>query len=309
MKPLRNLILLCLFSVVLTSAGIVCSSAQSLAFDHSRNIQVTSPEPQPAQPPPSVNLVLGNPSDATSDADDKDNFLMVKPQFVLSFNNGKGGANWVAWHLQKSDIGNVSRGDFHPDLSLPAGFKRITKANYNNSGYDRGHLCNSKDRTKNRKSNDATFLMTNILPQAADNNQGPWVKLEDFGRTLAGQGKELYVYAGAFGTGGTGKKGFKQTIVNGKVNVPKTFWKVMVILPSGSNDLSRISENTRAIAVCIPNKQGIRKVPWQKFVTTIRNVETATGFDFLSTLSPSIQDAIETKQDSAGSGTGNPCEQ
>ena len=256
--------------------------------------------------PQSVNLVLGNPSDA--DTDNTDNFLMVKPQFVLSFNNSKGGANWVAWHLQASDIGNVDRGDFHVDTSLLEGFKRITKQDYTNSGYDRGHLCNSKDRTKNKKNNDATFNMTNILPQAADNNQGPWVKLENFGRQLAGQGNELYIYAGAFGTGGTGKNGFKNTIANGDVNVPKTFWKVIVIIPRGNNDLNRIDEDTRAIAVCMANRQGIRNVPWQSFVTTIRNVETATGYDFLSTLSSDIQQALETRKDSAGTGTGNPCQ-
>lgn len=259
-------------------------------------------------PPQSINLVLGNPSDATEDSENKDNFLMAKPQFVLSFNNSKGGANWVAWHLQSSDIGSVSRGDFHVDTSLPDGFKRITKQDYNQSGYDRGHLCNSKDRTKNKKNNDATFNMTNILPQAADNNQGPWVKLEDFGRQLARQGNELYIYAGAFGTGGTGRNGFKRTIVDGEVNVPKVFWKVMVILPRGNNDLNRIDENTRAIAVCMPNKQGIRKTPWQRYVTTIRNVESATGYDFLTTLSSDIQQAIESRKDSAGTGTGNPCQ-
>jgi len=72
---------------------------------------------------------------------------MAKPQFVLSFNDGKGGANWVAWHLQLSDIGDVERGDFHVDTSLPPSFKRITKQDYNGSGYDRGHLCNSGPRT------------------------------------------------------------------------------------------------------------------------------------------------------------------
>ena len=42
-----------------------------------------------------------------------------------------------AWHLQASDIGSEARGDFHADTSLPPGFVRITKANYNNSGFDR----------------------------------------------------------------------------------------------------------------------------------------------------------------------------
>ena len=163
---------------------------------------------------------------------------MVKPQFALSYNNSRGGPNWASWHLQASDIGTVSRGDFHTDTSLPPGFIRITKANYNRTGFDRGHVVNSKDRTKNRTNNNATFNMTNILPQAPDNNQGPWVKLENFGRVLAEQGKELYIYAGAFGTGGTGKAGRKTKIAGGKVTVPKTFWKVMVVLPQGTNDLN-----------------------------------------------------------------------
>jgi len=50
------------------------------------------------------------------------------------------------------------RGDSHPDDSLPAGFKKIKKADYNNGGFDRGHICNSKDRTDTRENNDATFL-------------------------------------------------------------------------------------------------------------------------------------------------------
>lgn len=266
----------------------------------------TGPAPQETV---SIHLTLGNPSGATDSTSNKDNFLMIKDQYALSFNNTKGGPNWVSWHLQASDIGDESRGDFHPDDTLPAGFKRIKKADYNNSGFDRGHICNSKDRTDTRENNDATFFMTNILPQAPDNNQGPWVKLENFERELAGQGNELYIIAGAFGTGGTGKNGTATKIATVKVNVPKVFWKVMVILPTGSNDLNRITSNTRAIAVCMPNKQGIRNTDWRKFVTTIRNIEAATHFDFLSLVPAAPQNAIETRRDSEGQGPANtnPC--
>lgn len=250
--------------------------------------------------PPNVSLTLGNPSNATSDPTNANNFLMSKQQYVQSFNNSHGGPNWVAWHLQASDIGNFPRGDFHVDNSLPSGFKHISKGDYTSSGFDRGHVCNSKDRTNSRANNDATFLMTNILPQKADNNQGPWARLEDFERSLATSGNELYIYAGAFGENGT--------IAGGKVNVPKTFWKIMVVLPRGNNDLSRISAGTRAIAICMPNRQGIRNRNWRTFVTTIRNIESATGYNFLSELSTSIQNGIETQTDSEGTGTGNPCQ-
>jgi endonuclease G, mitochondrial len=256
----------------------------------------------------SIHLTLGNPSHATSDESDEDNFLMVKPQYALSFNNEKGGPNWVAWHLEASDIGDEERGDFHPDTDLPDGFNKIKKADYTNSGFDRGHVCNSKDRTDTRENNDATFFMTNILPQAPDNNQGPWKNLEDFERSLANDGNELYIIAGAFDSGGSGKKGAFKKIAKGKVNVPKTFWKVMVVLPEGSDDLSRITESTRAIAVCMPNKQGIRNTDWRQYATTIRNVETATKYDFLSELPLAIQAPIELRVDSEGTGTVvNPC--
>lgn len=34
----------------------------------------------------SVHLILGNPSGATQDASNADNFLMLKPQYALSYN-------------------------------------------------------------------------------------------------------------------------------------------------------------------------------------------------------------------------------
>ena len=184
---------LLLLSLLLSLAALPASSANKTPIASQESV--------------SIHLTLGNPSGATADTSSPDNFLMVKPQYVLSYNNSKGGPNWVSWHLQASDIGTNARGDFHADNSLPADFKKITKANYNNSGFDRGHICNSKDRTDTRENNDATFFMTNILPQAPDNNQGPWVKLENFERDFASKGNELYIIAGAFGSGGTGKNG------------------------------------------------------------------------------------------------------
>ena len=270
------------------------------------------PKPKPSpNPNDSVHLTLGNPSDATEDPGNEDNFLMVKDQYCLSYNNTNGGPNWVSWHLQASDIGDEERGDFHPDTTLPPDFKMVTKANYNGTKFDRGHICNSKDRTDTREDNDATFFMTNILPQAPDNNQGPWRILEDFERSLAQDGNELYITAGAFGTGGTGGKGTPDNSIDGgEINVPKIFWKVIVVLPMGDNDLKRIDANTRTIAVCMPNKQGIRRQPWQTFVTTIKNVETASGLNLLSLVPAGPKQTLETKRDSEGQGPAdtNPCQ-
>lgn|GEM_PF-6361167 len=79
--------------------------------------------------------------------------------------------------------------------------------------------------------------------------------------------------------------------------------------PSGAT-VSRINSDTRTIAACMPNRSSIRTRDWRSFVTTIRKVEAATGYDFLSVLSSSIQDALETSTGSEATtraGT-NPCE-
>ena len=83
-----------------------------------------------------------NPSASTPD-----DYLVSKPQYVLSYNKSRGIPNWVAWHLSAGDLGPTDRSQFAPDASLPKGWARITPNDYRNIGYDRGHMCPSGDRT------------------------------------------------------------------------------------------------------------------------------------------------------------------
>src|SRR3712207_7695451 len=53
-----------------------------------------------------------------------------------------------------------------------------------------------------------------ILPQAPDNNQGPWVQLEEYSRDLARRGNELYITSGVIGSRGTLPKDRKSTRLN-----------------------------------------------------------------------------------------------
>src|SRR5262249_51362163 len=158
----------------------------------------------------------------------------------------------------------------------------------------RGHHCPSADRTDTVPDNSATFLMSNMMPQAPGNNQGPWEKLETFSRTLVSQGNELYIIAGSVGTGGVGDNGFTTTVAGGHVNVPAYTWKVIIVLPQGSNDVSRVNTSTRTIAVIMPNKTEIRPDPWQKYLATVDQVEALTGYDFFSNVPTNIQSVIES---------------
>jgi len=244
------------------------------------------------------NMGLGNPSDATADVSNPDNFLINRPQYALSFNNSRGSANWVSWHLSTAWKGSAPRStSFIADTSLPAGFVKVFSSWYTNTGFDRGHLCPSEDRDGSTTDNQATFILTNIVPQAPVNNQQTWRALEDYGRTLINAGNELYIVAGPAGVGGTGSAGSADTIHSGDVTVPAFMWKVIVVLPVGSNDVSRVSTSTRVIAVNMPNDQDVNAHTWDFYRVSVDSLEAMTGFDFLSNVPTSVQSVIEASVD------------
>src|SRR4051812_32039008 len=100
--------------------------------------------------PGDEHLALGNPSKAEANAKSPDPFdyLMVKPQFALSYNSKKGTPNWVSYRLRKSDMGKAGRGMFHPDPELPKQFFHVKPFDYhfNTTGMSRGHMCPSSHR-------------------------------------------------------------------------------------------------------------------------------------------------------------------
>lgn len=245
------------------------------------------------------NMAMGNPSGATTNTGNTTNYLMVKTQYALSYNNTKGSANWVSWHLSTAWKGTATRCDcFTGDASLPSGYFKAVTSNYTNTGFDRGHMCPSDDRDGSAADNAATFLMTNILPQAPNNNQITWAALETYCRTLITQGNELYIISGGVGTGGTGSLGgTTNSIASGAINVPSSFWKVIVVLPVGSSDVSRVSNSTRVIAVSMPNVQTVNSQPWGFYRTSVDAIESATGYDFLNNVPTAIQAVIEAAVD------------
>lgn len=243
------------------------------------------------------NMLMGNPSGAVASISYPANYLMVKTYYALSYNRDRGTPNWVSWHLASSDMGSTARqDDFRADNTLPSGWYQVGATSYSGSGFDRGHNCPSADRTSSVSANSATFLMTNMIPQAPNNNQQTWNNLESYGRSLVNAGNEVYIIMGCYGQGGTGSNGTVNTIDNGRVTVPARVWKVLVVLPNGANDLSRVSSSTRVIAVNTPNINSINS-DWKQYRTSVDAIESATGYDLLSNVSASVQQVIEAKVD------------
>lgn len=216
---------------------------------------------------------------------------------ALSYHRDRGTPNWVSWHLSSAWLGSTPRqNNFAPDNTLPAGWFQATSTSYSGSGFDRGHNCPSADRTGSVADNSATFLMTNMIPQAPNNNQRTWAGLENYCRTLLNAGNELYVIMGSYGKGGTGSNGPLSTLAGGKITVPNRVWKVIVVLPNGSSDAGRVSTGTRVIAINTPNINTL-DTNWGAYRTSVDAIEQATGYNLLSAVSSSVQSVVEARVD------------
>ncbi|NSL87366.1 DNA/RNA non-specific endonuclease [Chitinophaga sp. Mgbs1] len=269
---------------------------------------VVTPGGKPSPPAPAGdavagdddNMLLGNPSNASASLAMSNNYLMDKGYYRLSYSRDKGTPNWVSWHIAATDLGNMSRStEFRPDFDLPESWFQVTQSAYNGSGFDRGHNCPSGDRTATRNANEATFLMTNIIPQAPNHNQHLWAGLENYTRSLVKNGNEVYVIMGSYGTGGNGNKGAARKIGGNNVTVPGYIWKVIVVLPEGNNDLRRMSKYTRIIAVNTPNNNDVN-TKWSAYLTSVEEIEKATGYRLLGNVPDEVRRELVKKIDNGG---------
>lgn len=219
---------------------------------------------------------------------------MEKRTYALSYNNALRHANWVSWELSNRWLGATDRTDnFQPDAALPAGFTQVLPSDFAGSGFDRGHICPSADRTKNVTDNTETFLMTNMIPQAPDLNRNSWSNLEQYARSLAQSGYTLYITAGAYGTGGTGSKGAVSTLASG-VNVPERVYKV--ILATKKSEISSVGKEAIVIATDFPNDDDITTGrDWVRFLTTPEEIEKNTDIQLFKSISPSVRSDFSSR--------------
>lgn len=92
----------------------------------------------------------------------------------------------VSWTLRAADMGETLREPswrFRDDICLPAATAK--HADYNHSGYHRGHLCPAADRSHSTADMRATFAMSNVAPQVPSLNLGSWKQTENSCRLAA----------------------------------------------------------------------------------------------------------------------------
>lgn len=265
----------------------------------------STPTPLPAEARASVHLALGAPVDASP----QDELLLVKPQYVVSYNRFRNAPNWVAWRLTADDLGDVgrTRRTFSPDPQLPDGVYRVTHRDYAGGGYDHGHLCPSAERTATVEDNAATFLTTNILPQRHAVNAGAWESLERWTVDRAREGWDLFIVAGGVWPRAcaTDLTPAGNTVSDGcdslgrsedpalRVAIPESTWKVVVLVPRGRG-IDAVRDDTPVVAVDMPNESGAGR-DWRRFALSVDALEARTGYDFLPRVSRAVQARVEAR--------------
>ena len=246
----------------------------------------------------SVHLTLGQPDDAAVNVSMVSKYLMLKPQYVLSYNGVRKNPNYSAFELNASWKGPVPRqNNYRADDTLPGAIPQASLSDYsgNPGGWQRGHMCASDDRDGTVADNSATFYLTNMVPQAGNNNTGAWQKLEGYLQCLAvAEGKEIFIVAGGLYEGAT------QYVQSGStVQVPTHTWKVATILSAPGQGVNDVTASTRTIAVVMPNDNAliVGSAPWRPYRVSVREVEMRTGFNFNSDVGTALQDTIENPVD------------
>jgi endonuclease G len=238
--------------------------------------------------PDSPHLQLGVPTDTSPD----DDLLIIHDQFAVSYNRYLDAPNWVSYLTRPVDFGPAPRfaGPFYPDDALPAEWFHPDTNLFNGSGYDRGHMLRSEERTDTEAHNIETFVLTNVLPQRPDLNRGVWFDFELYvqHQVQASHEKDAYEIAGAIwpaacathapriaGDGcpdvGAGSDPARH------IAVPSATWKVVVFVTAGV-PLEQATD-AYVVAVLMPNISGIANDRWWTYRTTVAAIEQMSGYD------------------------------
>lgn len=202
--------------------------------------------------------------------------VIRKTGFSLLYNEVHEQASWVAYQLTQSETqGFVERTDnFREDPMVKTG--SATSADYQGSGYDRGHLAPAGDMGWSSLAMSESFYYSNMSPQVPAFNRGIWKRLEEQVRSWAVDYDTLYVVTGPVLTADLSKIGPNQ------VSVPRYYYKVL---------LDYSEPQVKGIGFVMPN-MGL-KLPLQNYAVSIDSVERLTGINFFPKLVDNQEEIIE----------------
>lgn len=195
---------------------------------------------------------------------------ITREWYTLNYNEEHEVANWVSYTLERSQLKNcVKRANgFRPDPLISTG--SAAPSDYQDSGFDRGHLLPAGDMKFESEAMRDTFYLSNITPQPARFNRGRWSQLETLVRAWAKKYGKIWVV-----TGPVLRKGLPWIGQSNSVSVPDEYFKVI---------LRKEKQGYLGIAFLVSTE-----VPFPNldaYALEIDKVEDLTKNDFFPFLSP-----------------------
>ncbi len=216
--------------------------------------------------------------------------VLDKHYFVIDYNNRWKEPYWVAYHLCAADLSGSShrKNNFRSDSKLPVQY-RSELADYQRSGFDRGHNAPAADFTRSPEAMSQTFLLSNMSPQSEYLNRHIWEKLEGEVREEIEQVQDAWIVTGnLFMSPDSQPTEPTLTIGRDCVAVPDHCFKV-VLLHSQDGSYSMF-------AFLIPNS--LAPIPGNpsNYIVSVRRLEQISGYDFFPDLPGRLRDTLEAER-------------
>lgn len=208
----------------------------------------------------------------------REEIILHRTAFTISYNNDYKTPNWVAWELTRAETEGTEgrKNKFEPDPDLPE--LRAEHSDYTHSGYDRGHMAPAADMKWNKKAMEESFYMSNICPQNRKLNRDDWGDLEEKCRNWAEKYGKAYIVCGPIYDSKSPKR-----IGKHKIAVPERFFKAILIY-EGKTPI--------AMGFLFENKAHHQNL--KNYLVSIDKIEEETGLDFFSKLPDTIESRIES---------------
>jgi len=190
----------------------------------------------------------------------QDTITLHHKAYSTTFSKSKHYPVKVEWWLTKAMLNctdKVKRTDkFIPDPKLPN--ETDLQADYNNTGFDRGHNFNAADGACDQITMEESFYFSNMTAQYPSLNRGDWKALESWTREIASKEDSVHIWCGSIG--------IEKKI--GTTAIPKQCWKVIYIKKT-NEWLAYLFNNDTSKADGIDNNK-----------VTITKIEKLTNFKF-----------------------------
>jgi len=158
--------------------------------------------------------------------DESDSLIRLqKTRFLVYYNINRNCPALVVWSLTKTDLGHHRRPAGQSFLTDPACPRpRAKSSDFTRTGFQRGHLCPSADRSANVGLMRATFVMSNVAPMYPELNMQGFAQAEEHSRSLAWANHRCLLVAGAFFSSDS-----LRYLGKSSVGIPDSFFRACIV--------------------------------------------------------------------------------